>query len=143
MRWFTFGAVLGLPGRTLAARLLLVMLGGGAGSVARYATALWAADRLGATFPWGTLAVNVVGSFLIGLLATLADDAGVIGPETRTFLVVGVLGGFTTFSSFSLESLRLVEQNELLRAGAYMLGSLVLAFAAAALGILVARVLNR
>lgn len=143
MRWLTEGAVLGLPGRTLATRLALVVLGGGMGSAARYLTALWAADRLGATFPWGTLAVNVIGSFAIGLLATLADEAGLIGPDTRTFLVVGVLGGFTTFSSFSLESLRLIDQNELLRAGLYIAGSVGLAFAAATLGIFVARAWSR
>ncbi len=143
MRWLAVGAALGLPGRTLATRLALVVLGGGAGSAARYMTALWAADRLGVTIPWGTLAVNVTGSFVIGLLATLADEAGAIGPDARTFLVVGVLGGFTTFSSFSLESLRLVEQNELLRAGLYVAGSVGLAFAAAALGIGLARTLSR
>lgn len=137
------GAIFGLQGRVFATRVLLVFLGGAAGSVGRYLVALWAANRLGATFPWGTLAVNVAGSFLIGLLATLADEVGTIGPDLRVFLVVGVLGGFTTFSSFSLESLRLIEQNELTRAALYVLGSVGIAFVAATLGIAAARSLNR
>jgi fluoride exporter len=79
------------------------------GSGARYLLGLWMLERFGGTFPWGTLAVNVTGSFLIGVLATLADERGAIGPSPRTFLIVGVLGGFTTFSSFSMETLRLWE----------------------------------
>ena len=85
-------------------RLLLVLLGGGLGSAARYLVAVWMADRFGPFFPWGTLTVNILGSLLIGLLATLADELGSLGPEVRLFLIVGVLGGFTTFSSFSLET---------------------------------------
>jgi CrcB protein len=124
-------------------RLLLVLAGGGLGSAARYLTAVWMARQFGAAFPWGTLAVNVVGSFLIGLLATLADDIGSVGPQARMFLVVGVLGGFTTFSSFSLETLRLVEQHEMGRAALNVAGSLALSFAAATLGIAAGRGLGQ
>ena len=88
-------------------RFLLVLAGGALGSGARYLVSLWMVDRLGSAFPWGTLSVNVVGSFLIGLLATLADEFGAVSPDTRVFLIVGLLGGFTTFSSLSLETLRL------------------------------------
>lgn len=123
-------------------RLLLVLAGGALGSAARYLVAASMADRLGPAFPWGTLTVNIAGSFLIGLIATLADEFGSIGPQARVFLVVGVLGGFTTFSSFSLETLRLVEQNEIARAALNMLGSLTLSFAAATLGVAAGRALH-
>jgi CrcB protein len=122
-------------------KLLLVLVGGALGAAARYLTSSWMARRFGAAFPWGTLSVNVAGSFLIGLLATLADEAGVISPDPRAFLVVGVLGGFTTFSSFTLETLRLVEQEDrrgaLLNVGA----NLLLGFAAVTLGVLTGRAL--
>lgn len=124
-------------------RLVLVLLGGALGSGARYGVALWAATRFGAAFPWGTLTVNIAGSFLIGLLATLADELGRIGPEGRVFLLVGVLGGFTTFSSFSLETVRLMEQNEPSRALANILASLALAIGATVLGVAAGRVLGQ
>ena len=116
-------------------RLALVLAGGALGSGARYLVAVWMANRFGSTFPWGTLTVNVAGGFVIGLLATMADEVGSIGPQTRVFLVVGVLGGFTTFSSFTMETLRLADQSELWRAWAYVAASFVLAIAATALGI--------
>ncbi|MDQ2740723.1 MAG: fluoride efflux transporter CrcB [Chloroflexota bacterium] len=124
-------------------RLLLVLLGGALGSGARYGVALWAAARFGPAFPWGTLMVNVAGSFLIGLLATLANELGRIGPEGRVFLLVGVLGGFTTFSSFSLETVRLMEHNEPARALANILVSLFLALGATLLGVAAGRLLGR
>lgn len=124
-------------------RLVLVLLGGGLGSLARYLTGLWLADRLGAAFPWGTLAVNVLGSFLIGFIATFADESGGIGPQTRLLLVTGLLGGFTTFSAFSLETWRLLEQNEMGRAALNIAVTLVLSFVAVVLGVAVARALER
>lgn len=120
-------------------RLVLVLVGGGIGSAVRYLTAMWMANRLGAAFPWGTLTVNIAGSFLIGLLATLADEAGSLGPGVRLFLVAGVLGGFTTFSSFSLETLRLVEDREIARAVLNVAANLILGFAAALLGVAAGR----
>ena len=123
-------------------RLLLVLAGGALGSAGRYLVGLWMVNRFGPTFPWGTLIVNVVGSFLIGLIATLADDRGRIGPEARVFLVAGVLGGFTTFSSFSLETLRLAEQHAPLRAVANVSANVVLSVGAALLGSTVGRALN-
>lgn len=124
-------------------RLLLVLLGGALGSGARYGVGLWAATRFGAAFSWGTLTVNVAGSFLIGLLATLANELGRIGPDGRVFLLVGVLGGFTTFSSFSLETVRLMEHNEPARALANILVCLFLALGAALLGVAAGRMLGR
>src|SRR5436309_2538323 len=119
--------------------LLLVLIGGGLGAGVRYLVGLWLAARLGTTFPWGTLTVNLVGSFLIGLIATLADERGSLGSASRVFLIVGVLGGFTTFSSFSLETFRLAEDGDLLRAAANVLGSLVLAGVAVVLGVAAGR----
>lgn len=124
-------------------RLVLVLLGGGLGSLARYLTGLWLADRLGAAFPWGTLAVNVLGSFLIGLIATLADESGSISPQTRLLLVTGLLGGFTTFSAFSLETWRLLEQNEMGRAALNIAVTLALSFVAVVLGVAGGRALER
>jgi CrcB protein len=93
-------------------RLLLVCAGGAIGSGARYLVATWAARSLGAGFPHGTLLVNVSGSFLIGLL--FAASAGRAGAdELRLLLGAGVLGGFTTYSSFNHETLALVEQGSL------------------------------
>jgi CrcB protein len=123
-------------------RLLLVLAGGALGSAGRYLVATWMAGWFGAAFPWGTFTVNVVGSFLIGLLATLADEIGSIGPQGRVFLVVGVIGGFTTFSSFSLETLRLAEQHELLPAALNLLGNLILGLGAAVFGIAAGRALG-
>jgi len=80
-------------------RLALVLADGALGSGARYLVAVWMANRFGSTFPWGTLTVNVAGGFLIGLLATMADELGSSGPQTRAFLVVGVLGGVPPYRS--------------------------------------------
>ena len=123
--------------------VILVLIGGGLGSVARYLTSTWMAGRFGATFPWGTLTVNVAGAFIIGLLATLADDYGRIGPQARVFLVIGVLGGFTTFSSFSLETLRLAQDGELSSTVLNVLGNVGLSLIAVTLGVAAARGLER
>jgi CrcB protein len=124
-------------------RILLVLIGGGLGSVARYLTSTWMANRFGAAFPWGTLTVNVAGAFVIGLIATLADDYGRIGPQARLLLVVGVLGGFTTFSSFSLETFRLGQDGELLSTVLNLAGNVVLSLIAVTLGVAAARGLER
>ena len=87
--------------------VLLVAVGGGLGAAARYLAGLWIVARLGADFPWGTLFVNVTGSFLIGIILVLVEG-GELPPGTRLFLAVGVLGGYTTFSSFSYETLQLL-----------------------------------
>jgi CrcB protein len=100
--------------------LLLVAAGGAVGSVLRYLVSVFALEWFGAAFPWGTLAVNLAGSATIGLLAGL----GVQG-EMRLLLVAGMLGGFTTFSAFSLEAVLLWERNRVLAAG-YVLTSVLL-----------------
>jgi CrcB protein len=122
-----------------------VALGGALGSVARYAFSGIAVRWLGAGFPYGTLFVNVTGSFTIGLLAALVASEGrpLLGADARAFLLVGVLGGFTTFSSFSLETLNLARSGALGPAVLNVAGSIVLCLAAVSLGFATAAWLNR
>lgn len=88
----------------LATELALVIVGGGLGTAFRYLTSLLAARLWGSDFPWGTLIVNLAGSFAIGLIYALGVEAGVIGTRARLFLMTGLLGGLTTFSSLTMES---------------------------------------
>ncbi|MBI5062373.1 MAG: fluoride efflux transporter CrcB [Desulfatitalea sp.] len=85
-------------------KLLLVMFGGSLGAASRYGVGLLAVKLWGPGFPWGTLVVNLVGCFLIGLLFSLADRVRLLTPEMRLFLITGYLGALTTFSSFALET---------------------------------------
>ena len=122
-----------------------VALGGAAGSVARYACSVAALRWLGIGFPWPTLFVNVLGSFAIGMLAALvtADGRPLLGPDARALLLVGVLGGFTTFSSFSLETLNLARAGALGAASLNVAGSMVLCLAGVWLGFAVVGLLDR
>ena len=124
---------------------LWVALGGALGSVARYACTGAALRWLGAGFPYGTLFVNVSGSFAIGMLAALvaSDGRPLLSPDARAFVLVGVLGGFTTFSSFSLETLNLVRSGALGAASANVALSVVLCLCGAWLGFAAAGLLNR
>jgi CrcB protein len=93
--------------------VILVGLGSGLGGMLRYWLSGLVASRVGETFPWGTVMVNVIGSCLIGLIAGLTDSQRWAGsPELRQFLMLGILGGFTTYSSFSLQTLRLLQDGE-------------------------------
>jgi CrcB protein len=107
---------------------LWIAIGGALGSVARYACSSLAAHAVGETFPWGTLAVNVAGSFLIGIFATLTGPDGrwILPPDARLFVTIGVCGGYTTFSSFSLQTLNLVRTGELAAAFGNIVGSVAL-----------------
>lgn len=91
-----------------------IMLGGALGSAARFALSVWVGHRIGEEFPWGTFAVNVIGSFVIGLVAGLTGPGGpLLVPEAaRVFVLVGVLGGFTTFSSFTLQTMMLLQDGQ-------------------------------
>ena len=122
-------------------RLLLVALGGALGSMARYGVGRGAARLFPAsTWPWGTLAVNVVGGLVMGLLVGWMGLRAGAGQETvRVFAAVGLLGGFTTFSAFSLETVLMIERREYGLAGAYVLLSVVLAVAALMAGLMLAR----
>jgi len=94
---------------------LWIAIGGALGSVARYACSDLAARSFGETFPWGTLIVNVTGSFVIGVFATLTGPDGrwLVAPDARLFVTVGLCGGYTTFSSFSLQTLNLIRTGEM------------------------------
>ena len=124
---------------------LWIMTGGALGSGARFFMSGWVANRFGATFPWGTLAVNVLGSLLIGFFATLTEPEGrfFVGPTGRQFFMTGVMGGFTTFSSFSLQTLTLARDGELFRAGGNAVLSLGLCLLAVWLGHIAAASLNQ
>ena len=124
---------------------LWVALGGALGSVARYGCSVLAARWMGSGFPWATLFVNVAGSFAIGLLAALvtADGRPTLGADARAFFMVGILGGFTTFSSFSLETLNLAHNGAIGAAGLNVALSIVLCLAAVWLGVAAAGFVNR
>ena len=116
--------------------LISVMLGSVLGAIARYFISGFVARRVGETFPWGTLFINVSGAFLIGIFGALAEDnASVLAsPDPWLFAVTGFLGCYTTVSSFSLQSLSLARDGESGRAASYVGVSMVLCLAAVALG---------
>lgn len=117
---------------------LLVALGGGLGAAGRYGVSLALPARPG-EWPWATFGINVVGSLLIGVLAGWLSTRGDAGEPWRLFLGVGVLGGFTTFSAYSLETLRMIERGEWQMALLYALGSVLAGLAAVAVGAELAR----
>ena len=122
--------------------LLLVGAGGFAGAISRYLVSGWVYSLVGARLPYGTLAVNVAGSLLLGLVAALGTGRlGVVTPEVRALVAIGFLGAFTTFSTFSLESFRLLEEGSYLFAAINMASNLVLCLTATAAGIALARIL--
>ena len=121
-----------------------VGLGGALGSVARFWASGFVARHFGETFPFGTLVVNVTGSFIIGFFSTLTGPDGrwLVAPQGRTFFMIGVCGGYTTFSSFSLQTLDLARDGEWLYAGANAALSLVLCMVAVWFGHVLAAHLN-
>ena len=124
---------------------LWIALGSAIGGAGRYWASGLIASRVGETFPWGTLTVNAAGSFVIGLFAALTAPEGrlFVGTEARQFVMLGLLGGFTTFSSFSLQTLNLARDGEWARAGAYVVLSLVTSLVAVWLGYAAALLLDR
>lgn len=113
--------------------LLVVGVGGALGAVARYLASGWVQEMAGGFFPWGTFAVNATGSLLLGFVMVWLQGA-VASPETRTFITIGFLGSFTTFSTFSFEATAMLRDGEWLRAGGYMLGSVSLGLVAVLVG---------
>ena len=117
--------------------VLQVALGGALGASGRYLTGVAMTSLMGRSFPWGTLTVNVVGSFLMGVLVvTLANLSAT---RFAPFLAIGVLGGFTTFSSFSLDAVTLYERGEVALAAGYVAASLILSIAALFAGLFLTR----
>ena len=112
-----------------------IAIGGAIGAVARHLVGVQMLRLLGSGFPWGTLTVNVVGSFAMGALVELMAIRWSVGPELRAFMTVGILGAFTTFSTFSLDIAVLGERGEVLPAGLYVLLSVGLSISALFFGL--------
>jgi fluoride exporter len=122
-------------------RFFLICLGGAVGTAARYGVGTLALRWWGAGFPYGTLIVNLTGSFLIGLIQQVAWSTLVMSETTRLVLTVGVMGGYTTYSSFSYETLRLIEGGSWLQAGANVVLTTGLCLGVCALGLMLGRLL--
>ena len=125
---------------------LIIALGGALGTVARFFLSGFVATHWGETFPWGTLVINVTGSFVIGLFYTLTEPGGgrlVVSSEGRQFFMIGVCGGYTTFSSFSVQTLNLARDGEWLRVAGNIAGSVVFCLVAVWLGHVLATALNQ
>lgn len=121
--------------------ILFVAVGGGAGSVTRYLASLWAAERFGADFPYGTLLVNVVGCYIIGFFMILATEKYLLPTHWRLLIASGFLGGLTTFSSFSYETLKLAQEGAWSAAVINLAANLITGLLATGLGVLSARAL--
>ncbi len=123
---------------------LWIALGSALGGVARYSASSLIANAFGQTFPLGTLFVNISGSFVIGFFASLTGPDGrvIVAPDLRQFVMVGICGGYTTFSSFSLQTLNLVQDGEMVRAGVNAGASVILCLASVWLGYVAAAALN-
>jgi CrcB protein len=119
---------------------LAVGSGGALGSMLRYAVALWTVERIGPGFPWHTAAINVVGSFLIGVIAVCSQSSMGLSPYLSAFAMVGVLGGFTTFSTFSYDTITLLSDGVPTIAFLYCVGTVVAGILAALAGTALARI---
>jgi CrcB protein len=122
-------------------QLVLVGLGGFAGAVLRWLVDGWVSERNPTAFPLGTLAINLTGSFVLGVLFAWVIERNVLPPDVRLPLMVGFLGAYTTFSTFMLESWRLVEEGAYALAAANLVGSVVLGLVAVVAGLAVGRLL--
>jgi CrcB protein len=116
-----------------------IAFGSALGGAARYLLGGWIQARAGPDFPVGTLVINVTGSFLLGMLYRYAADSAALTPELRAMLTIGICGGYTTFSTFSYETVRLLEDGEFARAAVYIALSVVVSIAAVFLGIAAGR----
>ena len=123
---------------------LWIFVGGGLGSLARWGVSGWIGNCFGQTFPWGTMVVNVSGSLIIGLFATLVEPGGrwMASMTFRNFFMLGICGGYTTFSSFSYQTLTLAEDGQWFKAGANSVLSLILCLLGVWLGHVLAGMIN-
>jgi fluoride exporter len=122
-------------------KYLVIGAGGFAGAITRFAVATWIGQRWGRSFPLGTFAINVSGSFLIGLLMYLLTEKLMVNPQWRLFLVVGFLGAYTTFSTFEYETGKLVKDSEWVLATLNVGGSVIAGFIALKAGEILAKIL--
>ncbi len=122
-------------------KLLAVAVGGSIGATTRYVVSTWAAERFGTGFPYGTLIVNVVGCFIIGIFMVATTEKFIINPYWRLIVTVGFVGGLTTFSSFSYETFQLMEDSSLTLVMYNVLSNLVFGFVATWLGMATMRLL--
>lgn len=120
---------------------MFIGLGGFFGAIARYLVDGWIAERAGATFPWGTLVVNLSGSLVLGVLFALSVERGVLPPAIRAPVLIGFIGAYTTFSTLALESWRLIEDGSYALGVANLVGSIALGIVAVAAGLIIGRVL--
>ncbi|MFN8505315.1 fluoride efflux transporter CrcB [Kouleothrix sp.] len=121
--------------------ILILALGATVGAALRYYGSLWAASLFGPAFPYGTLIINVSGSFILGCFLTLATERLAISPQLRLLVATGFCGSYTTFSTFSYEAVGLLTKGSYLAGGAYLLGSVALGVAAVVAGAALARAL--
>ncbi|MCZ2459491.1 MAG: fluoride efflux transporter CrcB [Chitinophagales bacterium] len=115
--------------------ILLIGLGGGIGSIARYFCQKWFADNFQGAFPWGTFAVNITGCFLIGIIFALSERTTLLTPQVRLLLITGLCGGFTTFSTFAFENMNMLRGGDISYVLFYTLASVILGIAAVFAGI--------
>lgn len=120
-------------------QLILIATGGALGAVMRFGVSNGVHAIFGRDFPYGTLTVNVLGSLLIGFCYITLLERLSLGPEWRAFIIIGILGAFTTFSTFSLETFNLVENGEIIKAAANIILSITICLLAAWIGIVIAR----
>ena len=123
-------------------RFLLIAAGAALGANARYLVGLWAADRFGASFPYGTLIANVTGCLVLGFLITLGTGRIGLPPEARLLLAVGFLGSYTTFSSFAVETFTLAQNGSLGRSLVNLFANNLIGLSAAWVGVILARLLG-
>ncbi len=135
---FLRGIVNGFLGSTLE-KILLISAGAVLGANARYWIGDWIAQKWGATFPYGTFVINITGSLLIGLFIAVATERFMIDPRWRILLVVGFLGAYTTFSSYTLESFNLIERGQWQMGLVNALGSVIAGLLAVGLGMFIGR----
>lgn len=119
--------------------LVLIFVGGGLGSVVRFLLGRWVTGLHNLNFPWGTLVVNVVACFVLGLIVGFADHKQMLSADMRIFWAVGFCGGFSTFSTFSYETLLLFQQTAVMSGIVYVIASVAVCLAATATGVAIAR----
>ena len=121
--------------------LLLVALGGGIGSTARYLCQKWFSENYPHPFPWGTFLVNLFGCFLIGIIYAASEKSAALSPQTRLLLITGFCGGFTTFSTFAFENMSLLRSGDFLYFSIYIVASVALGIAGVFAGIVIMKLL--